>query len=753
MLLGIASHGIAQDITWPRQLTNEGSVLTMYQPQVQSWEQYEILDFRLAFSLKPAQGKEVVGVLYMKAGTDVNMETHRVFVSNISILKTNFPSLDPEHAEKTGSMVRSFFSPGRTLEISLEQIVACTPKEDVVATVTVNNDPPVIFVSKRPTILLQLEGAPVRAAASKESLEFVINANFPLFFDVPNKTYYLYDGLEWQKAQETDGPWSFAGELPTSLVNLAKDTSWSYLKGLVPAVSKPDKKMPQVFTSERLAELILFEGEPVFTAIGGTALKFATNTDHDIFLCTSDKQYYFLTAGRWFSSPGLNGPWTFATTRLPSDFLRIPDSSPASAILPFVPGTEQAKDAVMIAQIPTTIEVNAAEAAKQVHITYSGEPQFKAIESTTLYYAVNTTERVIKVSSNEYYACVQGIWFISSTPTGPWQTATYVPAAIYSMPPSSPVYNVTYVTQTVTYTNTVQATYTSGYMGVYVVGAPSGVIIVSGTGYYYPPYYYHPPYGYPVYYHYPVTYGVYAYHPYPYGGVAYHASYNPHTGMYSRSATAYSPYGKATVAQGYNPSTGTYARGASVSTPYGSRSAAQAYNPYTGASASTRQGSSPYAQWGSSTVSKGGQTASAAHVSTAQGSAAVAKTSSGNMYAASNGNVYKNTGNGWEEASKPPSQGNATGANKPTQYNAAATKQGNMQPSATTTKQGISQPSANPSSAKTSGGQSFNSQELTKEAQNRQRGSTEAHQYQGRTAPTGHQGAGSTGGSSGSRRR
>ena len=35
-------------------------------------------------------------------------------------------------------------------------------------------------------------------------------------------------------------------------------------------------------------------------------------------------EFYFLVAGRWFRSPGLEGPWTFATPSLPDDFARIP---------------------------------------------------------------------------------------------------------------------------------------------------------------------------------------------------------------------------------------------------------------------------------------------------------------------------------------------------------------------------------------------------------------------------------------------
>jgi hypothetical protein len=728
----IAFNGLSQDITWPRQLTNNGSVLTMYQPQVQAWVNHQKLDYRMAFSLIPNQGKEVVGVMYMLSTTNVNMDNHSVLISNMVLVDTHFPSLNATDAASMKAIVSSFVNPYRTLTMPLEQIVACTPKEDPVSTVTVKNDPPVIYVNMRPTILLQLQGPPVKSATGQANLDYVYNANYPLFYNSSGATYYLYDGLEWRKSQSAKGPWAFTSTLPGSLNTLAKNSSWTNLKGIVPAVTTPAASMPDVYYSEQLAEMILFNGQPVYQTISGTSLKYATNTDSEIYFCSNDNNYYFLTAGRWFSSPSLNGPWTYATPNLPADFSKIPISSPAATVLSSVPGTSQAADAVMIAQIPTTVEVNAATAAQQVHIVYAGDPQFKPIETTSMLYAVNTTDKVIEVSTNQYYACVQGIWFVSTSATGPWQTATSIPAAIYTIPPSSPVYNVTYVTQTVTSTGTVQSSYTSGYMGAFVVGVGIGAIIASGSGYYYPPYYYHPPYGYPACYNYPMTYGAYAYHPYPYGGVSYGASYNPYTGTYARSATAYGPYGSATAAQAYNPYTGTYARGGSVSTPYGTTSAAQAYNPRTGASASTVQSSSPYGQWGSSTVhTANGQTVNAQHTTTSQGTTAAAKsssgaafagasgannsgavvrTASGDKYASANGNVYKNTGSGWESADN-------------SGYNSSAAKSQNY--SNTYNPSAQAQSAAN--SAKSSG--NYNSQSMNQEAQNRQSGNAQAQQF------------------------
>jgi len=367
-----------------------------------------------------------------------------------------------------------------------------------------------------------------------------------------------------------------------------------------------------------------------------------------------------MTAGRWFTASSLQGTWTFANSNLPADFAHIPPGSPAGQVLSSVPGTEEAKDAVMIAQVPTSITVNAAAAASKANVSYDGAPQFVPISGTTMSYATNTAQKVIQVG-DLYYLCLQGIWFMSSTPQGPWQTAPSVPQVIYTIPPSSPVYNVTYVTQVSVSNGTVQSSYTAGYMGAFIVGAAVGAVVAGGTGYYYPPYYYHPAYGYPVYHPYPTTYG-------------YSSTYHTTTGAYGVSQTAYGAYGgSATRSASYNPYTGTSTHTASASNAYGSARAGTAYNPYTGTSAATKQGSNGYSSWGSSAaVSKNGESAYSQHYSTAQGTtgsiqtssggkavgasgaygntASAGKAANGNMYASADGNVYKNTGGGWQKA-------------------------------------------------------------------------------------------------------
>jgi hypothetical protein len=735
------------DPGWPREKYNNGTRLIIYQPQVDDWKDFQQLTWRMAISLTPKGGKEILGVVEMKGNTFVDDMAKVVVISNPEVTGTYFPSLDQATKDKMDQLFKSFVP--STLNISLYRVIASVPKQQAPAGVKLNNEPPKIFVGYRPSILLSVNGEPVLSQVPNTNLKFVVNTQWSLFFEEGNSTYYLAVGQQWLTSNSLEGQWSPTQKLPPDFSKVPQDKQWSALKKFIPPSAKSGGVPPAVFYSDKPAEAILFDGQPAYAQISGTQLQYATNTNSVVFVYTPTQQFYYLTSGRWFSTSDLqNGPWTYATPNLPADFAKIPSSSPASAILATVPGTEEAKDAVLLAQVPTTMTVNAKAAASKVKVNYTGDPKFEAIEGTSMEYATNTADKIIKVG-DVYYLCLQGVWFMSPNATGPWTTCTSVPQEIYSIPSSSPVYNVTYVTQTGNPDGTVTSNYTAGYLGTFILGAATGAILADGSGYWWPPYC-----GGGFYYPYPATYcGAYwgyGYHPYatPY--------YDYNSGAYGWKASAYGPYGSATAGAGYNPYTGTYARGGTVSTPYGSRSAAQAYNPYTGTYAQTRQGSSPNAQWGSSYVSRGNQSATMGHYSTANGTVAgaatsqggkvaasstkwgntaVGKTASGNMYAGHDGNVYKNTGNGWEKydsgswnsVNKP--QPNWQGAENNQQregsesYQQRSSQQGSSEASS-------SNHSAEGSSDRSSGGGSGSSN-LDREAQNRSRGDFSSQRSQG----------------------
>src|SRR5205814_8970617 len=144
---------------------------------------------------------------------------------------------------------------------------------------------------------------------------------------------------------------------------------------------------------------------------------------------------------------------------------------------------------------------------EHARVTNLGQPELKNIEGTTLECATATRDKVIKVRDVSAVG-LQDVWFMSPPPQGPWTTANSVPTEIYTIPPSSPVYNVTYVTQTTNPEGSIQSSYTAGYLGTFIAGAAVGAILTSCTGYYYPPYYGYPVGGYPIYRPYAATYGV-----------------------------------------------------------------------------------------------------------------------------------------------------------------------------------------------------------------------------------------------------
>src|SRR6187200_1285901 len=103
--------GAPADPGWPRQRTNEHGRLVYYQPQVDAWTNFKELSFRMAFSLAPKGGKEIIGVVEVQAQTDVNMDNRSVVIRDFKINEVKLPGLDPAKASQVDQAVRSFLPP------------------------------------------------------------------------------------------------------------------------------------------------------------------------------------------------------------------------------------------------------------------------------------------------------------------------------------------------------------------------------------------------------------------------------------------------------------------------------------------------------------------------------------------------------------------------------------------------------------------------------------------------------------------
>jgi hypothetical protein len=369
-----------------------------------------------------------------------------------------------------------------------------------------NFDPPRIVVSNRPLDLMLIDGPPSYVPIQGTQLEFVVNTDQDVFRDRANETWYLLREDHWLKnSMLASGDWIGTTALPEDFLTLQVSSDWPQVTAAMPALMAETKPLPLIISYEP-TELVLIDGETKLEPIAGTGLQFVSNTSSELFLYQD--RYYLLLSGRWFSTKNFKRKW-FAVRDLPAEFAAIPADHRKAGVLAAVPGTPQAEQAVAEAAKPKRAVIAATQESGP-EVPYLGEPSFVDIEATGLRRAENTPYQVI-MHNNFYYLCFEGAWYSSTNPRSGWRAATEIPEAIYTIPPTDPAYNVTFVRLDSFDDSSGQVAYTStsGYYNRYYTGST----VVYGTGWYYPGYYSRS-----AYWRYPHTYGYGAWGPYrPYG--------------------------------------------------------------------------------------------------------------------------------------------------------------------------------------------------------------------------------------------
>jgi hypothetical protein len=475
---------------WPRQLTVDGKAISVYQPQVETWQGNQLTG-RAAVSIQdPASPTPIFGVAWLSARTDVDKESHTVLLEDMKVTKVNFPS-KPDMAATYQAMLAKAL-PEKSKTVSLDRIqasLAVTKAESSTQKLPLKNDPPRIIYSSQTAVLVLVDDKPVLRKVDGSNLMRVINTRALMLFDPNAARYYLFFMDHWLEATDIHGAWSVStmppAELNTIKANLADQHAVDLLDDPSPELKQEMEAgvQPVVYVSTTPAELIQTTGELQFSSIDGTQLLWVTNTDDDILYDTAGQRYYVRLSGRWFRSTVLTGPWEYvAGDKLPPDFAKVPVNHPKGEILEAVANTPQARQAVIANSIPQTATIKRADTT--ISPTYDGQPKLEPIADTPMHYAVNTATPVIQVADNSYYAIENGVWFTAAAAAGPWVVATTVPPVIYSIPPANPLYYVTYA-QIYGFTpDYVYCGYTPGYFGTCV--APYGCLVY-GTGWNYRP--------------------------------------------------------------------------------------------------------------------------------------------------------------------------------------------------------------------------------------------------------------------------
>ncbi len=694
------------DTPWPRVADHGDEQIYMYQPQLKKWEGDQISAYAALALVNKKDKTSKYGVVWFTATTEVDKVNRQVTLDNLQITRVEFPTMKARGLEYKAFLQTKL--PDESKVIALDRLeVAMAASESAgshVPSFPVNNDPPRIIFSTKPSILVVIDGPPTFRGIGSTHLQLLLNSKATIILDTEDSKRYLNVMDGWMEAPDLEGPWTYASKIPNDMKEITKGIrerqKTSAEDAALPSLEQANKegKIPEIFLSFGPAELLLTDGPPIFQAIQGAGLQWVKNTKADIFLDLTDSYYYILLAGRWFRSKSLeSGPWQFVDgERLPKAFAKIPEDHAKADVLASVPGAGPAKEALIANSIPQTATISRSQA--HIDVQYDGNPEFKSIIGTQLQFAVNTATPVIRVDANKYYAVENAVWFFASSPHGPWAVATSVPDVIYTIPPNAPLHYVTYVKVYRSTPEVVYVGYTPGYYGTVVSSSTSTVVY--GTGWYYPPYIGNRWYGAPY------TYGVGAgttwslgggwslsigasysywvpsfYYPWwgpwgYYGGCCWGPAWGYAYGGYA-SANVYGRWGNTAYASTHaawaNPYTGSYgagSRGAFQNTARGTMGVAGrgknvnfytgntvggrgavGFNPNTGIVTGAAAGYIGNIYSGQGTAGRGGfayNTNTGAGVAVGNDNIYAGKDGSVYKYNRQNGNWSQNSGNGWE---------------------------------------------------------------------------------------------------------
>lgn len=492
---------------WPFAVkVSETLSLLVYPPQLEHWDG-GVLKALAAVVAREGSGdktRNTYGTVSIEANTLVDKGARRVTLDHVRIAHAEFPTAGNEAQAWVDALQKDTATRTRTvpldlLESQLHNAEAGRSAEKL----PLRNDPPVVVFSRRPALLVSVDGSPHYGAVQGLSLQRVINTRVLLVRDPAGRHYlHVFDG--WLTANSLEGEWTVLPRETSDLAALRgmaeKNRAADLLTGTTVATGQgardskgsgekpPSLKtgpVPAIVVATRPTELIVSDGDWSWTPVPGTRLLYVSNTTGNIFRDNGDQQVYLLLSGRWFRSTGDNGPWAYvAANALPEDFAKIPDDSPKENAKASVAGSPQAHEAAIAASVPQTAAVRISQ-TKMQPLRFDGAAQWSSIPGTPLQYVLNSATPVIRVDSRTFYALENGVWFVATSEQGPWVVATTVPAVIYGIPPASPLHYVTYVRIYGVQGDVVYEGYAAGYQGTYI--DPVTGVVVYGTGYVYDP--------------------------------------------------------------------------------------------------------------------------------------------------------------------------------------------------------------------------------------------------------------------------
>lgn len=499
-----AAQALAQENDWPRTVAFDEGLVTIYAPQIEALDG-DVLYYRAALAFRPrsdvdsegaGEAEPIFGAGWFKAPIVIDEDEGIVRPDRLELTQTRFPDGTADiQAELASAMARQ--SSGWSLDFTVTELEAAleAAQAESLAAQKIKTAPPKIIYRDRPALLVTIDGDPVLREIEDSPYEAVINTPFPLITD--GKDYFLNAATGvWYRADSATGPYRFDANPPGDIVQMVEAAAATEGDDAAEAPTEAQAEQvtaataPEIVVSTEPAELIVTEGPADFVPLVDDLLVLQ-NSDDDVFMHVDTQEYYIVLAGRWYTAPSLEGPWEYqASDALPADFANIPDDSAQADSRVYVAGTQEAEEAVLDAHVPQTARVERGEV--DIDVAYDGDPEFEPVEGAeTLQYARNTGATVLN-DDRVYYLLEDGVWYVASSPHGPWVVSDHRPGELETVAPNSPVYHTKYVYVYDATPEVVYVGYTPGYLGSYVYSNT----IVYGTGWHYRPWvsshYYYP---------------------------------------------------------------------------------------------------------------------------------------------------------------------------------------------------------------------------------------------------------------------
>ena len=217
----LMSQDDENQLSWPREIeTEEGSVITLYQPQLESFENNELVG-RMAISVKPKDKDLVFGAVWFLAKLITDLDNRIAVLDELSISQTHFPDVESDKVETFARLLEDEIE-GWDLEMSLDRLLASLEVVEVYQkqSSNLNNDPPEIYFRTAPAFLVYIDGDPILMDTEESGIKYVANTPYFLVNDEKDGNYYLKAAKWWYTSRDAISAWSTINKVPGKVKSL-----------------------------------------------------------------------------------------------------------------------------------------------------------------------------------------------------------------------------------------------------------------------------------------------------------------------------------------------------------------------------------------------------------------------------------------------------------------------------------------------------------------------------------------------------